>query len=116
MKKQKITSIDCENKSPTECLTELKKEKRVVNIDKSDFDIIKKFCDDNSLNMSRWISNITRQEVEKNQQSKTIKAKIHELVGEASMCWIPIPSGEFNSTLALRVADDLVELTLPSKK
>ena len=114
--KQQITATDVGNKSPDECLTELKKEKRVVNINKSDFDIIKKFCDDNSLNMSRWISNISRQEVEKHRNSKSIKTKIYELVGEVTMSWKPIPSGEFDSTRASKIADELIELIIPSKK
>jgi Asp-tRNA(Asn)/Glu-tRNA(Gln) amidotransferase B subunit len=31
------------------------KQRRVININKEDFDIIKKYCDDNALDMSKWI-------------------------------------------------------------
>lgn len=31
-------------------------EKRVLNINKSDFDIIKEYCNKNTLNMSKWIT------------------------------------------------------------
>lgn len=33
-------------------------EKRVVNIDKKCFDIIKKYCNKNALNMSRWLTKL----------------------------------------------------------
>ena len=31
------------------------KERRVINIPKKEFDYIKKYCEDNALNMSKWI-------------------------------------------------------------
>lgn len=33
-------------------------ERRVINIDKKNFDAIKKYCDDNALNMSKWLIKI----------------------------------------------------------
>jgi hypothetical protein len=32
------------------------KEKRVINIDKEDFDIIKKYCDINGYQMPKWMA------------------------------------------------------------
>lgn len=34
------------------------KERRIINIDKDDFDKIKKYCDANAYNMSKWISKL----------------------------------------------------------
>jgi hypothetical protein len=34
----------------------MKKERRVINIDKNSFDVIKKYCDDNSLKTHEWIA------------------------------------------------------------
>lgn len=36
------------------------KERRVINIDMNDFDVIKKYCDDNALNMSKWLVKIAK--------------------------------------------------------
>ena len=79
------------------------KERRVVNIDKTSFDIIKNHCDRNSLNISKWISQIA---VEKSTQND-IKTEIYQSIGEASMCWNPRPIGVFDSTHAGKVADRL---------
>ena len=39
--------------------TETKKQKRqCINIDKSDYNTIKKYCDDNALHLPRWIVKI----------------------------------------------------------
>ena len=38
---------------------------------------------------------------------RDIKTKIQMAVGEASMCWSPIPKGIFDCTKALKVADRL---------
>ena len=43
------------------------KERRVINIDKKDYDVIKKYCDENALNASKWLSKIA---LEKIQQSE----------------------------------------------
>jgi len=82
------------------------KTRRVVNIDKSDFDIIKKYCKENSLKMSDWIAKVAVRE----SISTDIKLKICESIGEASMCWKPRPSGVFDSTHALRISDQLYNL------
>jgi hypothetical protein len=34
----------------------MKKERRVINIDKDNFDFIKKYCEEKSLKMSEWIT------------------------------------------------------------
>ena len=34
-----------------------KKEYRVINLERRCYDTIRKYCDDNSLKMSRWIEN-----------------------------------------------------------
>jgi len=34
------------------------KEKRVVNIDKEDFDVIKEYCNVNAFNMPKWLSKL----------------------------------------------------------
>ena len=38
-------------------------EKRVVNIDKDDFDVIKKYCEQNAYNMSKWLVKIAREQI-----------------------------------------------------
>lgn len=38
-------------------------EKRVVNINKKDFDFIKKYCDDNALKMPKWLVKIALKEI-----------------------------------------------------
>jgi hypothetical protein len=42
------------------------KERRVVNIDKEDFDKIKKYCDDNALDMPKWLVKLSKEEMSKN--------------------------------------------------
>lgn len=34
------------------------KERRAINIDKYDFDTIKEYCDENSLNMPKWMTKL----------------------------------------------------------
>lgn len=43
-----------------------KKERRVVNILKVDFDKIKKYCDDKSLNLPKWLVRLALKEIESN--------------------------------------------------
>ena len=38
--------------------------RRSVNIDKSDFDIIKKYCEDNALNMPKWMVLVCKEQIE----------------------------------------------------
>lgn len=38
-----------------------------------------------------------------------LKTKIFESIGEASMCWNPLPEGVFDSTHANRIGDSLME-------
>jgi hypothetical protein len=92
------------------------REKRVINIDKSEFDIIKKFCDNSSYSMSKWITNVTLREIDKINNIKDIKTKVGTLVGEASVCWKCIPTSEFNSTRASQIYDELLELITSYKK
>ena len=42
-----------------------RKETRVVNINKDDFDIIKKYCDENALKMSKWLVKIALEKINK---------------------------------------------------
>lgn len=51
-------------------MKKIPKEKRVVNIDKSDFDIIKEYCSKNSLNMSKWIAQIAVQKIKISSEEK----------------------------------------------
>jgi hypothetical protein len=39
----------------------------------------------------------------------SIEKKIHEAIGEASMCWKPRPTGVFDSRRAAEIADKLVD-------
>ena len=43
-----------------------KKERRVINILKSDFDKIKKYCDNRSLNLPKWLVKLALREIESN--------------------------------------------------
>jgi hypothetical protein len=56
--------------------TKNKKEKRVVNIDKTHFDEIKGFCDANAFDMPKWIEKIASQEI--NNRMKTVITIIDE--------------------------------------
>lgn len=38
----------------------------------------------------------------------TVSRAVHEAIGEASMCWTPRPSGEFDSQMAADVASRLM--------
>ena len=40
-----------------------KKERRVVNFDKESFDKLKKFCDDNAFDMSKWLLKIAFEKI-----------------------------------------------------
>lgn len=40
---------------------------------------------------------------------ENIKEKINLSIGEASMCWKPIPSGIFDSSRALKISEELFE-------
>ena len=82
------------------------KQRRSINIDKNDFDKIKEYCDRNSLKMSKWISQIAVEKSTKND----IKTEIDLSIGEASMCWNPKPTGEFDSTHAEEIANKLYNL------
>ena len=42
-----------------------------------------------------------------------IKTAIFEALGQASMCWSETPSGKFDSTLALRIGNELCDKILP---
>ena len=44
------------------------KERRVINIKKEDYDFIKKYCDDNVLNLPRWITKIIINHIKENQK------------------------------------------------
>lgn len=39
------------------------KERRVINIDKNNFDKIKKYCNENTLNMSKWLVKIALEKI-----------------------------------------------------
>lgn len=39
------------------------KERRVINIDKEEFDIIKIYCNDNNIKMSKWIALVALQSI-----------------------------------------------------
>ena len=41
--------------------------------------------------------------------SDELRTKIFEALGEASMCWIPRPTGEFDSTNTERIGNELIE-------
>lgn len=43
------------------------KEKRVINLQKPDFDKIKKYCDTHAFNMPKWITKIALEEINKNE-------------------------------------------------
>jgi hypothetical protein len=42
-----------------------KKQRRVVNFNKDDFDKIRKYCDTHALDMSKWIIKITFDKINK---------------------------------------------------
>ena len=39
------------------------KKRRVVNIDKKIFDTVKKYCDENSLNVAKWLEKIAMEKI-----------------------------------------------------
>jgi hypothetical protein len=42
--------------------------------------------------------------------SNDVKARVGELVGEASMCWEPIPSGTYQSDRAAKIVDRILQV------
>ncbi len=44
--------------------------------------------------------------------SDELKSKIGELIGRATMCWDPIPSGVFDSEKASKICDEICDLIL----
>jgi len=81
------------------------KERRVINLDKESFDTIKKYCDDNALNMTKWLTKLANHNI--NINDEVLRHLICEAIGEASMCWDPIPTGVFESTRALEISNRL---------
>lgn len=47
----------------------------------------------------------------KEEQANILRYEIFEAIGQASMSWKPIPTGEFDSHLASEIAESLVRLT-----
>lgn len=84
-------------------MRKMKNEKRVVNFSKEDFDLIKDYCDKNALSMSKWLAKIGIDKI----SNDDVKTQITMAIGEASMCWTPIPSGVFDSTRALEISERL---------
>lgn len=48
----------------------IKNKRRVINILKSDFDVIKKYCDDNALKMPKWLVKIALKEINQTQKEE----------------------------------------------
>jgi hypothetical protein len=48
------------------------KERRVINISKEDFDVIKEFCNDNSYNMTSWVSKLALQHIHEEKRKKEL--------------------------------------------
>jgi hypothetical protein len=46
-------------------MKKMKNEKRVINIPKEDFDHIKKYCDEHSLDMAKWVLNNSLEKLKK---------------------------------------------------
>lgn len=42
------------------------------------------------------------------------RQKLVELIGEATMCWEPIPAGVFKSDKAIEIADEIIALFGPA--
>ena len=42
-------------------------------------------------------------------KADSLEGAIYEAIGAASMCWINIPTGEFDSTKAKELAEELVD-------
>lgn len=55
-------------------------EKRVINIDKELFDDLKKYSEENSLNLVKWIENTMKKEVERNNTSPISVTEFFEKV------------------------------------
>jgi hypothetical protein len=48
-------------------------------------------------------------------KKETVSNVIHQAIGEASMCWFPRPTGEFDSAMATDIAARLIaDLNLDS--
>lgn len=43
----------------------IKQKRRCINIDKLDYDVIKKYCDDNTLHLPKWIVKIALETINK---------------------------------------------------
>lgn len=49
--------------------------RRVINISKVEYDIIKKYCDENTLNMTKWIVKILLDKIEESNHKKLTNTK-----------------------------------------
>ena len=47
-----------------------KKERRVINFDKLDFDLIQSYCKENALNMPRWLVKIAKSKIHKEKKKE----------------------------------------------
>lgn len=71
-------------------MKEVKKEKRVVNIPKEDFDNIKRYCDENSLDMPKWM----------------VKNSLEKLNEE-------LPSGKMTAKKAKEISNKSQQISIP---
>lgn len=56
-------------------MKKIKNQKRVINIPKEDFDVIKSYCDDHSLDMVKWITKNSLEKTKKKLPLEIVTAK-----------------------------------------
>jgi hypothetical protein len=42
-----------------------------------------------------------------------VKAKVYQAMGQVSMCWEPIPTGQFKSVEAVKIIENLLQTLYP---
>lgn len=52
------------------------KERRVVNIDKDSYNIIKEYCNDNALDMPKWLEKIALEQINSDSEPTLNKSKL----------------------------------------
>jgi len=92
-------------------MKEIKNEKRVVNIPKEDFDNIKKYCDEESLDMVRWIVKNSLEKLNEELPSGKMTAEKVRVISNKSQQisipknWLEVVMKKIDEKIAFQVAE-----------
>ena len=90
-------------------MKEKKNEKRVVNIPKEEFDLIKKYCEDNSLDMVKWVTKNSLEkvgvEIPKDKITVTEAREIYKQARQVELPknWLELALKDIDSSIKMTV-------------